>query len=155
MRIERILEEKGVVIPELPPLAGTYKRITHVGTLVFVSGQGPIVDGHVAVEGRLGETVTIEEGQHAARLCVLNALSVLKSHLGDLDRIKQFVKILGFVSSAQGFTEQPRVIDGASLLLEELFGEEGIAARSAIGTHQLPGDIPVEIEFIVEIFGND
>ncbi len=155
MRIERILEEKGIVLPDMPPLAGKYKRVTHVGTLAFVSGQGPIVEGSAAVKGRLGESVTIEEGQHAARLCALNALSVLKSHLGDLDRIKQFVKILGFVSSAQGFTEQPTVMDGASLLLEELFGEEGIAARSAIGTNQLPGDIPVEIEFIVEIYGND
>lgn len=155
MRVEQILERKGIVLPDLPPLAGKYRRITQVGTLLFVSGQGPIVDGKAAVQGKLGETRTVEEGQHAARLCTLNALSILKLYLGDLDRIKQFVKILGFVSSANGFVEQPKVMDGATTLLEELFGENGIAARSAIGTSQLPGDISVEIEFIVEIFGND
>jgi enamine deaminase RidA (YjgF/YER057c/UK114 family) len=151
MHIENRLLEMGIELPEIPPLAGLYKRVKQVGNLLYVSGQGPTIRGEAIVYGKVGDTRSLEEGQLAAKLCTVNALSVLKDYLGDLDRIKSFVKILGFVASAQGFGEQPKVIDGASSFLREVFGEAGIAARSAIGTNQLPNDITVEIEYIVEI----
>jgi len=151
MIIEKRLEELGVVLPEVPPLAGMYKRVRQVGNLLYVSGQGPTLNGEALVSGKVGDTRSIADGQEAARLCTINALSVLKDHVGDLDRIKGFVKILGFVACTTDFRDPPKVIDGASLFLYELFGESGIAARSAIGTNQLPGDITVEIEYIVEI----
>ncbi len=151
MHIENRLLEMGIELPEIPPLAGLYKRVKQVGNLLYVSGQGPTIRGEAIVYGKVGDTRSLEEGQLAAKLCTVNALSVLKDYLGDLDRIKSFVKILGFVASAQGFGEQPKVIDGASSFLREVFGEAGIAARSAIGTNQLPNDITVEMEYIVEI----
>lgn len=152
MKIEKRLIDMGIELPAIPPLAGIYKRVRQVGNLLFVSGQGPTNMGEVLVSGKVGDKCTLEDGQYAARMCTVNALSVLKDHLGDLDRIKCFVKILGFVASANGFDRQPTVIDGASLFLKQLFGDDGIAARSAIGVSQLPGDIPVEIEYIVEIY---
>jgi enamine deaminase RidA (YjgF/YER057c/UK114 family) len=103
------------------------------------------------ITGKVGGARSIEEGQEAARICTMNCLSVLQNYLGDLNRIKGVIKILGFVASAANFNAQPRVIDGASRLLEELLGEDGKGARSAIGVNELPGDITVEIEFIFEI----
>ncbi len=151
MSVEKKLEQLGIELPEVPPLAGLYKRVKQVGNLLYVSGQGPTLEGKAIVSGKVGESRTVEEAQYAAKLCTINALSVLKDYLGNLDQIKGFVKILGFVASANGFMNQPQVIDGASLLLKEVFGEEGIAARSAIGVNQLPNDITVEIEYVVEI----
>lgn len=151
MRIEQKLSEMGIDLPKIPPLAGMYKRVRQVGNLLFVSGQGPTLNGEALVSGKVGDTCTLEDGQYAAKLCTINALSVLKDYLGNLDRIKSFVKILGFVASANGFAQQPSVMDGASLFLQEVFGDAGIAARSAIGSNQLPNDITVEIEYIVEI----
>ncbi|MDY4610713.1 MAG: RidA family protein [Sphaerochaetaceae bacterium] len=151
MKIEQKLDELGIELPDIPPLAGMYERVKRVGNLLFVSGQGPTLRGEALVSGKVGDTRTIEDGQYAAKLCTINALSVLKDYLGDLDRIKSFVKILGFVASANGFAQQPKVVDGASLFLKEVFGDTGVAARSAIGSNQLPNDITVEIEYIVEI----
>lgn len=152
MDIYKRLDELGISLPPLPPLAGIYKSVKQVGSLLYVSGQGPTENGIPLVEGKVGQARTIEEGQHAARLCVLNALSNLHQHLGDLNKIKSVVKLLVFVASAEGFNRQPEVANGASQLLLDIFGQErGVGSRSAIGTNELPGDITVEIEFIFEI----
>ena len=146
------LSSLGITLPELPPRGGIYKPVKQVGNLVYVSGQGATVKGVPAIVGHVGAERTIEEGQEAARLCVLNCLSTLHDYLGDLNRIQSLVKILGFVASAQGFNQQPKVMDGASQLLMDIFGEDsGVGARSAIGTNELPGGITVEVEFIFEL----
>ena len=119
--------------------------------MLYVSGQTS-KENDVRVCGKVGAERTVEEGRQAACLCVMNALSHLESHLGDLNKIKNLVKTLGFVASAHNFNEQPKVIDGASALLRDLLGEEaGVGTRSAIGTNELPGNVTVEIEFLFEI----
>ena len=152
MDIYKRLEELGVKLPPPPPLAGIFKPVKRVGNLLYVSGQGPTENGIPLVAGKVGKERTIEEGQHAARLCVLNALSNLHEYLGDLNKIKSVVKLLVFVASAEGFGRQPEVANGASQFLVDLFGQDrGRGVRSAIGTNELPGDITVEIEFIFEV----
>jgi len=145
------LTKLGYSLPELPSLGGLYVRMKRIGSMVYVSGQGPAVNGVPPRKGKVGADMTVEEGQEAARMCVLNALAVLHDGLGSLERVKNVVKLLGFVASAPGFTSQPMVINGASQLLIDVFGEAGKHARSAVGTNELPGDIPVEIEFIFEV----
>lgn len=146
------LKELNLELPEVPPLGGKYKPVKQAGNMLYVSGQGPTEKGIPVIRGKVGTERTIEEGQQAARMCVMNALSNLHAYLGDLNRIKSLVKMLAFVESAPNFNQQPKVIDGASYLLAEIFGEDrGVGARSAIGTNELPGDITVEIEFIFEI----
>jgi len=152
MSIHARLKELGIELPAPPPLGGLYKPVKQVGNLLYVSGQGPTVDGIAQVRGKMSAERALEEGRHAARLCVLNALSLLHQYLGGLDKIKSTVKLLVFVQSAPGFNRQPEVANGASQLLIDIFGEErGLGARSAIGTNELPGDITVEIEFIFEV----
>lgn len=138
-------------LPPLPPRGGVYKPVRQIDNLLYVSGQGATREGKPQITGKVGSDRTVEEGQEAARLCVLNCLSTLKAEIGNLDQIKGLVKLLGFVQSADGFTMQPKVIDGASLLLRDLWGEDGVGARSAIGVNELPGNISVEIEFIFEL----
>lgn len=116
-----------------------------------MSGQDCRINGELMYEGKLGREVTIEQGQEAARQTIINCLAVMKGYLGDLDRVVKIVKMLGFVNSESGFGDQPYVINGASNLLVEIFGENGKHARSAIGTSDLPFHTPVEIELIVEI----
>jgi len=153
MDIYKRLDELEIQLPPLPPLAGIYKPVKQIGNLLYVSGQGPTENGAPLVTGKVGRERTIEDGQYAARLCGLNALSVLHQYLGDLNKIKSIVKLLVFVASAEGFDRQPEVANGASQLLLDIFGQErGVGARSAIGTNELPGDITVEIEFIVEVY---
>ncbi len=151
MDVRHRLEELNLKLPAIPPLGGIYKPVKQVGNMLYVSGQGATVNGIPVITGKLGATRTIEEGQEAARICTMNCLSVLQAFLGNLDRIKSVVKILGFVASADDFHYQPKVIDGASRLLEQIFGEDGKGARSAIGVNELPGDISVEIEFLFEV----
>ena len=152
MNIYEKLDELEIKLPPPPPLAGIYKPVKQIGNLLYVSGQGPTENGIPLVTGKVGKERSIEEGQHAARLCGLNALSNLHRYLGDLNKIKSVVKMLAFVASAEGFDRQPEVINGASQLFLDIFGEErGIGARSALGTNELPGGITVEIEFIFEI----
>lgn len=152
MDIYARLKELNLELPPLPPKGGVYKPVKQVGTLLYVSGQGATVNGVPEITGKVGAERSIEEGQAAAKLCAMNGLSTLHDYLEDLNRIKCLVKTLGFVASAPGFNKQPKVIDGASLLLSDVFGQEnGIGARSAIGTNELPGDITVEIEFIFEL----
>jgi len=152
MNVYEKLKELGLELPPPPPLGGIYIPVKQIGNIVYVSGQGPTKDGIPQIIGKIGAERSIEDGKKAARLCVLNALSVLHHYLGDLNKIKSTVKLLAFVASAPGFNCQPEVINGASQLLIDVFGEErGVGARSSIGTNELPGDITVEIEFIFEV----
>lgn len=146
------LAEKGITLPAPPPKGGVYTPVMEFGDkLLYCSGCGPdIGDGH-NITGKLGKDLTIEEGQKAAFNCMLNLLANLDAKLGDLNRIKRFVKVLGFVNSADDFYSQPQVVNGGSNLILELFGEDkGLPARTAIGTNATPGNIAVEIEVLVE-----
>lgn len=145
------LNELNLTLPVLPPKGGIYKPVRQMGNCLYVSGQGATKAGVPAITGKAGAERSIEEAQEAARICVLNALAVLHDYLGDLNRIKGVVKTLGFVQSAADFSQQPKVIDGASALLRDIWGEDGVGARSAIGVNELPGGITVEIEFIFEL----
>ena len=147
------LKELGVTLPAAPGKGGLYAPTKTFGEnkLMYVSGCGCIVDGPVA--GKLGVDFTLEQGQVFARDAMLNVLSVLKAEIGDLDRVKSCVKILVFVASADDFYDQPAVANGATKLLGELFGEEiGIPSRSAVGMNVLPGNLPIEIEAIFELY---
>ncbi len=150
MRIEQELEKLGFHLPTPRPVAA-YVPAVRTGDLVFTAGQGPTVDGQVKFAGKLGRELTEEQGYQAARICVVNCLACVKSLIGDLDKVEQVVKLLGFVASVDGFTRQPWVMNGASELLIKLYGERGKHARSAIGTNQLPLDIPVEVEIVVRV----
>ena len=150
MHIEQELEKMGFVLPTPKPLAA-YIPAVRVGDLVFTAGQGPTQDGKPAFVGKLGREVTEEQGYKAAQLCIVNCLACVKSVIGDLDKVERVVKLLGFVASVDGFGRQPWVMNGASELLVKLFGDRGQHARSAIGTNQLPQDIPVEVEMIVQV----
>lgn len=143
--------ELGYQLPELPPRGGIYKPVKQVNNLLYISGQGATVEGVPKITGKIGDKCSLEDGQEAAQLCVLNALSVLHDYLGDLNRIKGVVKMLSFVASAPGFNSQPAVADGASKFLSDIWGDAGVGSRTAIGVNELPGDIAVEIEFIFEI----
>lgn len=149
---EARLKEMGTELPPAPPKGGLYKSCKLFGAnLAYVSGCGCVIDGPVA--GKLGVDFTVEEGMEHAKNCMLNVLSVLKAEIGDLSRVKSCVKILVFVSSADDFYSQPQVANGATKLLGDLFGEEiGIPSRSAIGVNTLPGNLPVEIEAMFELY---
>ena len=150
--VERRLQEAGIVLPVVPPPIASYVPAMTVGRLVFVSGQGPIVDGEPAYRGRVGAGVSEEQAKDAARLCAINTIATLKNYVGDLAKVRRVVKLLGFVASADDFERQPFVMNGASDLLLTAFGPElGGHARSAIGTSKLPFDIPVEIEVAFEL----
>jgi len=145
------LKELNLTLPDLPQAAGIYKPVRQAGNCLYVSGQIATKDGEPLFPGKLGAEVTVEQGQEAARACVLNALSNLHHFLGDLNKIKGLIKTLAFVQSADGFNQQPVVINGASGLLKEIWGEDGVGARSAIGVNELPRNVSVEIEFIFEV----
>jgi enamine deaminase RidA (YjgF/YER057c/UK114 family) len=145
------LKALGIELPPAAPPAAKYIPAVTVNNLVYTSGNDCRVNGKLMYQGKLGRELTIEQGQAAARQTMINLLAVLQEHLGDLDRVERVVKLLGFVNSAEGFAEQPYVINGASELLEQVFGEAGRHARSAIGTSELPFHTPVEIEMIVQI----
>jgi len=151
MSFEKRLQELGLTLPETPRPVANYVPAVRTGNLVFVSGQTPTVDGKLTIQGKLGQEVSIEEGQQAARVALLNSLACVRSVTGSLDAITRIVKLNGSVASAAGFTAQPQVVNGASLLLEEIFGDVGKHARAALGLAELPGGAPVEIELIVEV----
>lgn len=153
MNIYDVLKEKGITLPAPPPKGGVYTPVQEFGAnLLYCSGCGPDLGNGNNIIGKLGDTLTLEEGQQAAYNCVLNLLSNLDAKTGDLNRIKRFVKVLAFVNSADTFSEQPQVVNGGSNLLLDIFGEEaGCPARTAIGTNALPGNIACEIEVLVEL----
>ncbi len=153
MRIEEKLAAMGVTLPPSRPPVANYVRAVQTGNLLFVSGHTPTRDGQDLHPGKLGREVTTEQGYEAARQVAINLLGSVREALGDLDRVGRIVKLLGMVNSADDFTEQPRVINGASDFLVEVFGERGRHARSAVGMGQLPGNASVEIEMIVEVAG--
>ncbi len=146
MKIEQRLAELGYTLPEVPQPLGFYLPAKRMGNLVYTSGQGSR-----NIVGKVGGNVSIEEGQAAAREAILNCLATIKSVIGDLDKVEEVWKVLGFVNSADGFDQQPKVINGASELLIQVFGEAGRHARSAIGAPELPNSIAVEIEIIVKV----
>jgi enamine deaminase RidA (YjgF/YER057c/UK114 family) len=148
---EEKLKELKITLPELPKPLGSYVPFVRTGNLIFISGMLPLAGGKLIASGRVGEKVKPDEAVQAARTAAVNALAVLKSAIGSLDQVKRCVKITGYVASAQDFTEQPKVINGASDLLFEVFGEAGRHARVAVGVHILPLDSPVEIAFIFEV----
>jgi enamine deaminase RidA (YjgF/YER057c/UK114 family) len=150
---EERLRELGHELPAVPEPAASYIPATRAGSLIFTAGQLPFDAGELRATGRVGEEVTPEEAQEAARLCALNALAAAAAEAGGLDNIGRVVKVTGFVASARGFNGQPGVINGASDLIGEVFGEAGLHARSAVGVAELPLGAPVEVEIIVETTG--
>jgi len=148
---EEKIKELGITIPEpVKPLAA-YIPAMQVGNLVMTSGQVPISAGVVKYQGKVGKDLSEEEGKAAAKLCAINCLSAVKSVIGNLDKIKRILKLTVFIASAEGFTAQPKVANGASEFIGEIFGEAGKHVRSAVGVSELPLNSAVEIEMIVEI----
>jgi enamine deaminase RidA (YjgF/YER057c/UK114 family) len=149
--IEDKIKELGYELPEAPRPLAAYIPALKINNLVFTAGQLPTVKGELKIKGKLGKEVTEEEGRNAAQNSALNCLSVIKSVVGDLDAVERIVKLTVFVNSADGFTDQPKVANGASELLVNIFGEKGKHVRSAVGVNELPLNAPVEIEMIVEV----
>ncbi|MGM8213456.1 RidA family protein [Virgibacillus sp. W0430] len=150
-KVERKLQELKIELPGERKALASYVPAVKSGNLLFLSGQDCSVNGEFIYKGKVGQEYTLEEGQEAAKQCIINALAVIKKEAGGFQNVKRIVKMLAFVNSAPDFNEQPYVINGASDFLEEVFGDAGKHARSAIGTSNLPFDIPVEIELIVEL----
>jgi len=151
MQVESKLKELGFVLPKPPEPIAAYLPALQVGNLLFLSGTTCYENGKLLFTGRVGAELTLEQGYQASRQTALNLLSVIKATLGDLDRVERVVKLNGYVNSAPEFDRQPEVINGASELLEKLYGERGRHARTSIGVSSLPGHIPVEIEMIVQV----
>jgi enamine deaminase RidA (YjgF/YER057c/UK114 family) len=149
--VEARLAELGVTLPEVAAPLAAYQPAVRSGAFVYTSGQLPLVEGALRMTGKVGAEVTPEEAKDLARTCALNALAAVKSVAGDLDLVARVVKVTGFVASAPDFTGQPAVINGASELLGEVFGDKGVHARSAVGVAVLPLDAPVEVEIQVEL----
>jgi enamine deaminase RidA (YjgF/YER057c/UK114 family) len=148
--IEDRLAELGLKLPNVSKPVAAYVPAMVTGNLVFTAGQLPFVDGKLEATGKVGAEVSAEEAAKLAATCVLNALAAASSVIGSLDRVTRIVKVVGFVASTPDFTGQPAVVNGASELLGEIFGEPGQHARSAVGVAVLPLDAPVEIELVLE-----
>jgi enamine deaminase RidA (YjgF/YER057c/UK114 family) len=151
MSAEKKLKDLGITLPTPPQPIANYVRAVRVGNLLFVSGHGPYNDGKVKISGKVGKELTIDEGYQVARNVGLNCLASVKAAMGNLDKVKRVVKLLGMVHCTEDFKDQPKVINGCSDLLVEIFGEIGKHARSAVGMQALPNGIPVEIEMILEV----
>lgn len=150
-RIETTLAELDITLPRpMAPIAN-YVPYVVTGNLVVVSGQVPAVDGKIAITGRVGESLAIDQGKEAARLCFINVLAQLKAACGDLDRVRRVVRLGGFIAAPPEFTQQAQVMNGASDLAVAVFGEAGRHARSTIGVPSLPGNAAVEVEGMFEI----
>ncbi|MEN6316125.1 MAG: RidA family protein [Clostridiaceae bacterium] len=148
---EEKIKELGYELPPFTKPQASYVPAVKTGNLVFISGQGATNKGKEVKTGHIGSELTIEEGKSCAVICALNALTALKSVIGDLDKVKRIVKVLGFVNSAPGFDKQPIVMNGFSDFMEQVFGERGRHARTAISCNELPYGTPVEVEMIVEV----
>ncbi len=155
MSVEERLAEAGYPLPAPAAPGGSYVPALHVGSLLYTSGQLPMVDGALPDEykGKVGGAVSLETAREAAARCAVNALAAVKSVVGDLERVERVVKVVGFVASTPDFTGQPEVMNGASDLLTQAFGESGRHARSAVGMVALPRDTCVEVELIVQVRG--
>ncbi len=150
--IDKKLVELGIVLPTPMKPVANYVPWVKTGNLVFISGQGAVMDGKVQHQGKLGDTVSIEDGISSARLTAINILAQLRQACdGDLDRVTRIVKLVGFVSAISDFVDHPKIINGASDLMAEVFGEKGRHARSAVGVPSLPLNFSVEIDAVVEI----
>lgn len=149
--VEDRLAGLGRTLPGVAAPVAAYVPAVRSGDYVFTSGQLPMVDGSLAATGKVGADVSAEDAKQLAATCVLNALAAIKAEIGDLDRVRRIVKVVGFVASTPDFTGQPGVVNGASELLGEVFGDKGVHARSAVGVAVLPLDAPVEVELTVEI----
>jgi enamine deaminase RidA (YjgF/YER057c/UK114 family) len=150
MKASARLEQLGVALPHVAAPLASYVPAVRTGNLVYTSGQLPMEAGKLTHTGKVGAGISPEEGKALARICALNALAAVDSLVG-IDAVTQVVKVVGFVASAPGFNGQPSVINGASELLGEVFGDQGAHARSAVGVSELPLDAPVEVELIVEV----
>ena len=151
MSPEEKIKSLGLTIPPAPQPVAAYVPAVKSGSYIYTSGQLPMVAGELKYIGKLGQELSVEEGYEAAKICALNCLGAVKSITGSLDEVIKIVKLTGFVNSSQGFTGQPKVINGASDILGEIFGEKGRHARSAVGVKELPLGAAVEIEMIIEV----
>ncbi len=151
MTIYETLTRLGIELPVAPRPVGSYVPACQAGDLVFVSGVLPFQNGKIPQPGKLGRELTVEQGAAAARIAVINALAILQQELADLGRVRQVVRLTGHVACIEGFVEQPTVINGASDLLVEIFGEAGRHARLALGAFELPLHAPIELELIVQV----
>jgi enamine deaminase RidA (YjgF/YER057c/UK114 family) len=148
---EARIAELGLELPPAPAPVASYVPVVVSGSLAFVAGQIPLAEGRLMWSGKLGADLDVEAGSQAARRCAMQALSVLRDALGSLDRVRRVVKVTVWVASAEGFTDQPKVANGASDLLAEVFGEAGRHARASVGAPELPLGSPVEVEIIAEV----
>lgn len=151
MSYEAKIKELGLTIPEAPKPVAAYVPAVRSGNLVYTAGQIPFLNGELKYKGKLGKELTVEEGYEAAKLCALNCLSVIKGVIGDLNKIVRVVRVGGFVNSVPEFADQPKVVNGASELFGQIFGEAGKHARAAVGSINLPMNAAVEVEVIVEV----
>ncbi|PAB59856.1 RidA family protein [Anaeromicrobium sediminis] len=151
MEIEKRLEELNIKLPPCPPPAAVYVSAVLSDDFVFVAGQTPKDGTELIYKGKVGRDLSVQDGYNAARVCVLRSISAIKSIIGDLDKIERIVKVTGYVNCCDDFEKHPLVINGASELLEKVFGERGKHARVAVGTNSLPGNAAVEVEIIVKV----
>lgn len=152
MSVAERLAAAGISLPAVPKPAANYVPARQHGQLVYASGQTPTVDGVLSMTGKLGADVTVEQGQQGTRICALNCLAAIAGVIGDLERVEAVLKLTGYVASAPGFGDQPMVVNGASLLLEEVLGPDvGQHARAAIGVAELPFGAPVEVDLVVAV----
>src|SRR5437879_3489885 len=151
MSFEARLAELKIELPPAPKPVASYVPAVRADDLLFLSGTGPFKDGKIVYAGKLGKDLTVEQGYEAAKLTLLNALAIVKQELGSLNQIKRVVRMSGHVASAEGFTQQPQVLNGASDLLVEIFGESGRHARVAVGAAELPRGASIEIEVILSV----
>jgi enamine deaminase RidA (YjgF/YER057c/UK114 family) len=151
MNAEARLRKLGITLPLAPAPVANYVPAVRSGNLLFLSGHVPLEDGKPVYQGKLGRDLSVEEGYQCARLVGLKLLASARAALGSLDKVRRVVKVLGMVASAEGFTDQPKVLNGCSDLMVEIFGEAGRHARSAVGMAELPLGVPVEIEMVLEV----
>jgi enamine deaminase RidA (YjgF/YER057c/UK114 family) len=152
MSITARLQELNIDLPAAGSPGGIYRPAVRTGNLVYIAGQVNVRDGALTSRGKLGDGVTLEQGQEAARVCAINCLAAAIALLGTLDSVRQIVRLTGYVASAGGFNKQSQVANGASELLRDVFGEEiGVGTRLAVGVAELPGGAPVEVDVILEV----
>ena len=151
MSFDAKLKALNIELPMAPKPVANYVPVVRAGDLLFLSGVLPSRDGQLILTGKLGQGITIEQGMEAAKVAALNALAIVRGEVGTLDKVKRIVKMVGHIASAPGFTDQPQVLNGASDLLVQIFGETGKHARVAVGAAELPRQAPVEIELIVQV----